>query len=303
MRVVFMGTPLFAIPSLQGIYENYELVGLVTQPDKHNSNSFVKDFAIKNNILLLQPIDIKSEYFEIIKLKPDLIVTCAYGQIIPDEIIDYPKYGCINIHASLLPKLRGGAPIHKAIIEGYEKTGITIMYMNSKMDQGDIISQLEVDIDFNDNYTSLHNKMMYVAKNLVLSTIENIKSEKNNRTKQDHSIATYAWNIKREDEKINFDKSKLEVYNKIRGLSETPGAFCYYEGKICKVFKAKIGENHFMGINGEIGKVYNDGIGVKLNNGEIIFEEIQIEGKKRLKVSEFLNGIQNKESLIGKVLE
>ena len=162
IKVVFMGTPEFAVPVLEGLIENYDVVGVVSQPDKkvgrHQTlvNTPIKDVAVKNNILCLQPEKIKESYDDVLALNPDIIVTCAYGQIIPKEILDYPKFGCINVHASLLPKLRGGAPIHKSIIDGYDKTGITIMYMDIKMDSGDIISQVETIIEDTDNLESLH---------------------------------------------------------------------------------------------------------------------------------------------------
>lgn len=144
LKVIFMGTPEFSLPVLEGLNSKYNVVMVVCQPDKPSNRgvvqySPVKDFAIKNNIKVFQPVNVKNEYHEILSEKPDLIVTCAYGQIIPKEILDYPKYGCINVHASLLPKLRGGAPIHRAIIEGHKETGITIMKMKEKMDAGDII--------------------------------------------------------------------------------------------------------------------------------------------------------------------
>ena len=164
MRIVFMGTPDFSVNVLQGLIDNYkdDIVGVVSQPDRkvgrHQElkNTPVKDLALKYNILVLQPTNIKEEYDKVLELNPDIIITCAYGQIIPKAILDYPKYGCINVHASLLPKLRGGAPIHHALIDGYDKTGITIMYMDSKMDAGDIIKQKETEITDKDNLESLH---------------------------------------------------------------------------------------------------------------------------------------------------
>jgi methionyl-tRNA formyltransferase len=308
IRVVFMGTPVFAVPILEALIKEYNVVGVVTQPDSNLGNvvrySPIKELALKNNIKVLQPENIKSEFYEVIELKPDIVITCAYGQIIPMEILKYPKYGCINVHASLLPELRGGAPIHRAIINGYSKTGITIMYMEEKMDTGDIISQAETNITDEDNVGTLHDRLSILGRDLLMETFPKIISGDINPIKQDSSKATYAWNIKREDEKIDFEKSKREVFNKIRGLNPWPGAYCIFDGKICKVWNSRIGEGYYSNnINGEIVKIYDDGIGVKVEGGEIVLTEIQLEGKKRMPMKEFLNGIQNKESLIGKILE
>ena len=191
IKVVFMGTPLFSVPILEGLIDNYNVIAVVTQPDKpvgrggKISISPIKEVAINNNIKVLQPIKIKEDYKDIISLKPDIIITAAYGQIIPKELLDYPKYGCINVHASLLPKLRGGAPIHHAIIDGYTKTGITIMYMDIGMDTGDIISTKEVDILDTDTMTSLHDKLKIIGRDLLLDTLPNIISGNIKRIKQD----------------------------------------------------------------------------------------------------------------------
>ena len=194
--IVFMGTPEFSVPVLQALIENYKVKAIVTQPDKINGRnnkitfSPVKQVGIDNTILVLQPANIKEEYEEILALEPDLIVTCAYGQIIPRELLNYPRLGCINVHASLLPKLRGGAPINRAIMEGYTKTGITIMYMNTGMDAGDIITQEEVEILDTDTYTSLHDKLKILGRDLLIKTLPSIIDGTNTRTKQDESQVT-----------------------------------------------------------------------------------------------------------------
>ena len=180
IKVVFMGTPDFSVPVLEGLIENYQVVGVVTQPDRKVGRkkeicfSPIKKLALEHNILVFQPEKIRVDFDDILKLNPDIIVTCAYGQIIPKEILDYPKYGCINVHASLLPKLRGGAPIHKSIIDGYLKTGITIMYMDEKMDSGDIISQAETEILDTDTMESLHDRLKLIGKKLLLDTLPTI---------------------------------------------------------------------------------------------------------------------------------
>ena len=308
LKVIFMGTPIFSVPILEALIENCNVIGVVTQPDNVIKGKVVyspiKELAIKHNIKVLQPEKVKTDFYEMINLKPEIIITCAYGQIIPGELIEYPTYGCINVHASLLPKLRGGAPIHWAIINGYSETGITIMYMNEKMDDGDIISQSKIEITAQDNVETLHNKLSIMGKDLLIETLPNIISGNITRTKQNRDEATFAWNLKREDEKIDFDKSKREIYNKIRGLSPWPVAYAIFEGKVTKIWNSRIGEAYYSnGINGEIMTVYKDGIGVKVNNGEIIITEIQLEGKKRMDVKTFLNGVREKEKLIGKIFE
>lgn len=307
LKIVFMGTPEFSVPVLNGLIENYKVRAVITQPDRlvgreqKKVSPPTKVLAEQNTILVIQPENIKKEYEEVLELEPDLIITCAYGQIVPDEILNYPKYGCINVHASLLPKLRGGAPIHKAIIEGYEKTGITIMHMASKMDAGDIISFKEIAIDINDTASTLHDKLKIVAKDLLLETLPSIIESRAPRIKQIEEEATYAFNIKREDERIKFDKTKKQVYNQIRGLNSWPGAYCLIDNKILKVWESymtdEVYPKHF---NGQITKIYKDGIGVKVSNGEIVLKQVQPEGKSKMSAIDFVNGY--KESLIGKIL-
>ena len=310
LKVIFMGTPEFSLPVLEGLNSKYNVVMVVCQPDKPSNRgvvqySPVKDFAIKNNIKVFQPVNVKNEYHEILSEKPDLIVTCAYGQIIPKEILDYPKYGCINVHASLLPKLRGGAPIHRAIIEGHKETGITIMKMKEKMDAGDIISQVKTEILDDDTVGTLHDKLSVLARDLLLSTIPNIISGNINLVRQNEEEATFAWNIKREDEKIDFSKTTREIYNQIRGLNPWPGAYAILSGRFIKIWASRYGDKFFNEevLNGQIVELYKDGIGVKTSNGEIIITELQLEGKRRMLANEFMNGVVNKELLVGRMFE
>ncbi len=307
LRIVFMGTPEFSVPVLEGLIENYKVVGVVTQPDKEVGRkreikfSPVKEVAIKHQIPVFQPEYIKKEYQEILNLQPDLIVTCAYGQIIPKAILDFPKYRCINVHASLLPKLRGGAPIHKAIIENYLRTGITIMYMVEKMDAGDILSQSETVIKKEDTVGTLHDRLSLMGKELLLKTIPDLIAGKITPIPQNEKEVTYAWNIKREEEKIDFTKSTIAIYNQIRGLNPFPGAYATLDGKIVKIYASRISESFFTTKeDGEIGKVYEDGIGVSTKDGEIILTEIQFEGKKKMKVKDFFHGFDG-EKLVGKI--
>ena len=309
LKILFMGTPDFAVNVLNGLIDNYNVVGVVTQPDKevgrHKEIKFspIKEVALKNNIPVYQPVNIRNEYDELIKIDYDMIVTCAYGQIIPKVLLDYPKYKCINVHASLLPKLRGGAPIHKAIINNYPKTGVTIMYMAEKMDAGDIISQVETEITKEDNLESLHDRLSILGTKLLLDTIPNIVSGNINPVKQNEDEVTYAWNIKREVEKIDFNNDVLDIFNQIRGLSPVPGAYSILDDNIVKIYKASIDNNIFNDkVNGEIISVSKDGISVKCHDGKLIITEIQFAGKKRMKVSDYLNG-QDGSKLIGKVFK
>lgn len=309
LKIIFMGTPDFAVPILQGLIDNYKVRAIVTQPDRLVSKKGelkytpVKKVGIDNTILVLQPEKIKDDIQSIKDLEPDIIITCAYGQILPQEILDIPRLGCINVHASLLPKLRGGAPIHRAIMEGYQKTGITIMYMNSKMDEGDIISFEEIEITKEDTASTLHDKLSKLGKELLLKTLPSIINGTNERIKQDSSLATYAFTIKREDEKIDFSKTKRQIYNQVRGLNSYPGAYAIFETKILKIWECYESTNFYPELlDGQITRVYKDGIGVKVGNGEIVLTVVQPEGKGKMKATDFARGLINKGSIEGKIL-
>ena len=306
-RIVFMGTPDFSVPILDELIKNYDVKAVVTQPDKQVGRSGkivfppVKVKAQEHNIVVLQLNNIKEEYSQVIELDPDLIITCAYGQILPKELLDYPKYGCINVHASLLPKYRGGAPIHRAIMNGDKKTGITIMYMDIGMDTGDIIEKEEIEITDTDTVSILHDKLSILGSKLLIKTLPSILNGTNNRTPQDDTNATYAKIIKPEDEKLDFNKSTIQIYNQIRGLNSFPGAYFILDGKRYKVFESIIGnESFYENVNGEVVKLYKEGIGIKTSNGVIILTVIQPEGKSKMNARDFLNG--QKESLVGKII-
>src|SRR5574344_2048402 len=221
LKIVFMGTPDFAVPVLEALIKDYNVRAIVTQPDKlvgrdqHLSYSPVKKVGMEHTMLVLQPVKIRTDFQEVINLEPDLIITCAYGQIIPKEILDCPRLGCINVHASLLPKLRGGAPIQHAIMDGYKETGVTIMYMNEKMDDGDIIAQEKITIGDEETADSLYERLKVLGRDLLMKTLPSIIDGTNSRTKQDLNEVTYAFNIKREDEKLDFAKNKYQLHNQI----------------------------------------------------------------------------------------
>ena len=308
MKVIFMGTPDFAVPVLEGLIENYEVVLVVSQPDKRVGrkqelrNTPIKEVALKNNIPVFQPTKIREDYEEIINLNPDIIVTCAYGQIIPKVILDCPRLGCINVHASLLPKLRGGAPIHKAIIDGYKTTGITIMYMDVKMDNGDIISQKEIEITDSDNLESLHDKLSVLGKELLLETLPSIIEGTNTRTKQNEADVTFAYNITREEEHIDFNKTSREVFNLIRGLSPVPGSNAILFDNEMKIYESIMNDKKYSGNPGEIVDITKQGIVVKTGDSSITITKLKPFGKKMMDASSYVNGI-GKDKLIGKVFE
>ena len=308
IKIVFMGTPDFAVPIFKALADNYNVVAVVTQPDKLVGRkqiltpSPIKKASALYNIPVLQPVKIRNEYDSILKYEPDMIVTCAYGQILPKELLDYPKYKSINVHASLLPKLRGGAPIHHAIMDGYNKTGITIMYMSVLMDRGDIISQSETTITKDDTLESLHDRLSEMGKDLLLKTLPNIISGNINPIKQDESKVTYGYNITKEDEKIDFTKTSTEVDNKVRALNPTPGAYTTLNGKRLKVYDVRLSDRYYANTKpGTIVGFEKDGIRVVAGNKEVILTDIAIEGKKRCLVKDYLNGI-DKEKLLGVVL-
>lgn len=298
--IVFMGTPDFAAGVLEGLVKQYKISMVITQPDRpvgrNGEVKFtpVKEVASKNSILVIQPNKISEALQEINELRPDLLITCAYGQKLPLELLLMPRLGCINVHASLLPKLRGGAPIHRAIMEGYSKTGVTIMYMAESMDTGDMISAEEVEITEDDTAATLHDKLQILGRDLLLKTLPSILEGTNPRIKQVESDATYAFVIKREDEKINFSKTRREIYNQIRGLNSWPGSYCILDDKILKVWKARKTTNVFPELeNGHVTDIYEDGFGVKVSNGEIVLTEVQPEGKKKMAAHDFVNGMPN----------
>lgn len=310
LKIVFMGTPKFAVPILEGLIENYKVVGVVSQPDKEVGRHHklqktpIKELAERYDIPVFQPEKIKNDNEQIKTWKPDLIVTCAYGQIIPDEILTCAKYGAINVHASLLPKLRGGAPIHKAIMYGYPETGITIMRMVKKMDAGDILTQKSTIITQDDNLESLSDRLSKIGKELLLDTIPDLIAGKIKPIPQDESEVTYAYNVTREEEYLDFEhETTLELWNHIRALDPEIGAYAMLDGNIVKIYKCYRTDSFYTSKkNGEISRIYKDGFGVSTRDGEIVITEFQPAGKKKMKVKDYFNGTDANE-LLGKVFE
>lgn len=302
-RIVFMGTASFSLAVLKMlIQEKYHIVGVVSQPDRYVGRKKVltmpdvKVEALKHDIPIIQPSRIKEDYQDIIDLKPDLIITAAYGQIIPQALLDAPSLGCINVHASLLPLYRGGAPVHQCLIDGQEKTGVTIMYMVKKMDAGDIISQKETPITPQDNVGTLYDRLSLLGAELLKETLPDIFNGINQRIPQDESLVTYAPTLSREDERIDWNLSAIQIHNKIRGTNPWPGSYTTYQGKVVKIWNGQIHhcenavKHHAHQANGTIVKIFKDAIGVKVHDGVYLITELQLEGKKKMFVKDYLNG-------------
>lgn len=297
LKVIFMGTPEFSIPVLEMLYENTNLIAVVTQPDRKVGRKKVltpcpcKKYALEHNIKVFTPSKIKEEYEDIINLNPDIIITCAYGQMIPDRLIDFPKYKIVNVHASLLPKYRGGAPINRVIMNGEDKTGITIMFTDKGMDSGDIIKKESIKIDINDNYDIVSDKMSHLGAKLLKEVLPSIIDRSCERIKQNDKDKSLAPIIKREDEHISFNDKSLNVHNKIRGLSSIPCGYAILDDKNIKIYKSTIeGCNNVKDVFGTITRTDKEGIFVACLDKEIKLLEIQVPGKKRVLVKDFLNG-------------
>ena len=302
--IVFMGTPAFSAPILRMLVdEGYDVLAVVTQPDRPVGRKKVltpppvKEEAMKLNLPIIQPTKLKGseELGQIVKLNADLIVTAAFGQILPKELLDAPKLGCINVHASLLPAYRGGAPIHQAIIDGQEKTGVTIMYMEEKLDAGDIIAQSEISIAHNDDTGMLFDRLSKVGSDLLKETLPSIISRTNNRLKQDESLVTFARNISREQERIDWEKSALQVHNHIRGLHPWPVAYTILEEQTVKIWKADTVNTHTKEQPGTVVKIEPDYFVVQTGFEEAIrVNELQPAGKKKMSAEDYLRGVGSK---------
>ena len=303
LNVVFMGTPDFAVPVLKKLIEYTSVKLVVTQPDafvgrkKILTPSPIKQVALENNIEVFTPNNIKEDYQKIVEINPDIIITCAYGQIIPKTLLDLPKHKCVNVHASLLPKYRGGAPIHHALLNGDSESGITIMYMDEGMDDGDIIIQESISIDNDDNIDTLSDKLSLLGADLLIRTLPSILEGNINRIKQNIDEVTFAYIIKRKDEKLDFNNNYKSINNKVRALLNR--SYFIIDGLEYKVVKTR-----FESKKSEIGKInsiYKDGFGIGCNDGEVVILEFIPAGKKQMLVSSYLNGI-NKDSLLGVVV-
>ena len=294
MRILFLGTPDFAVAALERIVgTDNEVVGVVTQPDRKRNRgevSFcpVKQFAVEKGIKVYQYESIRKEGVEDIKaINPDIMITCAFGQIISQEILDIPKYGVINIHASLLPKYRGSSPIQWCLVNGESKTGVTIMRTALAVDSGDILLQKEIDILPEENAGELFDRLAVLGGEAIVEALEIIKDGKAVYTPQQESQATHYPMISKEDGKIDWSKSAREVFNKMRGFTPWPSAFTTLDGKLFKILKCVVSDKIFDGKEGQVfveeRKAY-----VVCGNGTVELKEVQLEGKKAMPVSDFL---------------
>jgi methionyl-tRNA formyltransferase len=294
-----MGTPDFSVPILKALTETeHEIVLTVSQPDRPKGRKRiitpppVKVEAEKHGIPVLQPEKLKENFGEILSYQPDIIITAAYGQILPKELLEAPEYGCINVHASILPELRGGAPIHYAILEGKKETGITIMYMVEQLDAGDILTQKTIPIENNDHVGSLHDKLSEAGAELLSDTLPDLFANRVEPLSQDDEKATFARNIKREEEKIDWTKNHWEVYNHIRGMHPWPVAYTTYDKKNMKIWWAEMDDLTYTGTPGEIVKIVDNQSFIVIcgNKKGLRITEIQPAGKKRMTVEDYLRG-------------
>ena len=300
MKTLFMGTPDFALDTLKYLYENTELLAVFTKVDKVNGRgnkitfSPVKQFALDNGIDVIQPKSLRvDETYNLIKeYNPDLIVVVAYGMIIPKNIIDIPKYGIINVHSSLLPKYRGAAPIHAAIINGDDKTGVSIMYISEGLDEGDVILTKETPIYLEDNLGTLHDRLKVLGAEGVKETIKLMEENKVIRHPQDNSLATFVKPIKKEETKIDFNDKSINIFNKIRGMNPFPVAYTTLNDKVLKLYDSMYVEYIGDEIPGTVIYLGKEGIKVKTSDGAIFIKELKLEGKKKQKATDFINGRQ-----------
>ncbi|HOK16979.1 MAG: methionyl-tRNA formyltransferase [Defluviitoga tunisiensis] len=301
-RIVFMGTPEFGGIVLEEIIKNgYNVIGVFSQPDKPKGRgrkvepTYVKSIALKYGIPVFQPKSVsKGEGFEtLVKLNPNIIITAAFGKILRKNVLEYPEKGCWNVHASLLPKYRGAAPIQRAIENGEKETGITIYKMAEALDAGDIAIQKAIPIDINDNLGAVYNKLVELAKEIIIEFLE--KFDSLTLVSQDDSLATYAEKITSEDLKVNFNWDAIKVHNKIRAYDPIPGVSCEIRGEIVKLFGSELVENYSKKEeipyeNGTIFDKDNTGIYVKCENGIVKIKEIQFPNKRKITTIDAING-------------
>lgn len=307
MKVVYMGTPEFAVPCLKALIDKHEVMAVISQPDKPKGRGKkllptpVKEEALKHNIPVYQPEKIKDEAFieQLSKIDADIFVVAAYGQILPEAILNMPRYGCINVHGSLLPKYRGAAPMQQAVIDGEEVTGITIMYMEKGLDTGDMLLKCEIPITPEDTYGSLHDKMSEAGAKLLLEALDKIEKGEITPEKQDDSKATYAHRIEKSMGHIDWSKSSKEIINLIRGLNPAPGAYTFYNEEMIKLWKAVEVNENYSGTPGEIADINpKKGFTVKTGDSAVLICEMQAKGGKKMSSSDYLRGHAMEKGII-----
>ncbi len=297
-KIIFMGTPPIAKVILEALVrENYDVVLVVTQPDRKSGRkqqltmSAVKSYALTQHLALFQPQHIREEYDAIMDVEADLIVTCAYGQFIPEPLLQHPRYGAINLHASLLPKLRGGAPVHKAIINGETITGMSLMRMVKQMDAGAVMAQRQVSIGEEDTAGVLFDKLAEAGAKLLIEELPSIFDGTAQFVEQDEKEASFAYAITPQEEKIDLHRPLRDVYNQARGLIPFPVGYVYHDGKKVKLHSVrKRVASHSLAI-GECAGMIDGGIAIAVDGGYLLVDEIQLEGKKRTDARSFYNGV------------
>ena len=306
-KIIFMGTPEISSKVLEGlILDGYNIIAVIAQPDRPVGRKKIlmpvptKVVAEKYNIPVYQPVKIRKEYEFVNDLHPDLILTLAYGQIVPQGLLDIPTFGAINLHGSLLPKYRGAAPIQYALLNNDKVAGMTLMRMTKEMDAGEMYAKKEIEIDEEDNSTSLFIKMGDLALELAKESLPLFLEGKLEGIPQDESQVTFAPSIKPEEEKIDLNKTKEQIFGQIRALSETPGAYLYLNELKLKIYKAKIVSDEILGEAGTIVKADKGGLYLQTINGIIALLDLQKEGKNRMDYKSFINGNQN---LVGQLLK
>jgi methionyl-tRNA formyltransferase len=298
-KIIFFGTPPFALPTLKILIEGPDpVVAVVTQPDRRKGRgqkvapTHVKELALRHSLTVLQPERVKEETFlrDIGTLQPDLFVVVAYGEILPEALLALPKHGAVNVHASLLPKYRGAAPISWAILKGEEVTGVTTMMMDEGMDTGDILLQAKLSIGQRETGASLYERLASLGVPLLKETLEGMKAGTIRPTPQDHTLASYAPSIKKEDGSIDWKREAREIDRQVRALNPWPGAFTRWEGKFLKIYKGEVREERPKGKTGAVSWVGADFIGVETGKDSFLIQEVQLEGGKRMSARDFLSG-------------
>jgi len=298
-RIIFFGTPSFAIATLRHLLQGPdEVIAVVTQPDREKGRgrkvipSPVKELSLQHGLTLLQPEKVREEAFQekIKSLQPELFVVVAYGQILPKSLLQIPEHGAVNVHASLLPKYRGAAPIPWAILKGEKVTGVTTMMMDEGMDTGDILLQTEIPIGEEETSETLHDRLALSGAQLLLETVKEIKAGNVHPISQDHSKATHAPPLKKEDGRIDWSKEGKEINRQVRALNPWPGAFTEWNGQLLKIYRGEVREKRSVGKAGVVAWVGLDFIEVETGGGFFLIKEVQLEGKRRMSVREFLAG-------------
>lgn len=308
MKICFMGSMDFAAVILEKLNKEFPIDLVVTQPDRPVGRKRilkgtpVKEKALELDIDLFQPENIKKDHDIIINQNFDFIIVAAYGQMIPDIVLEHGKFRAINVHASLLPKYRGGSPMHRAIINGDDYSGVSIMYMVKKMDAGPILSQSKVKIDPNDDVASLEMKLASIGGDLLIETMHDLLNDNVTSNPQNQEKVTYAYHIKKEEQKLNFNKTAKDNYNLVRGLHPWPIAFFEIDQTPMKVYKADYIEEDASNEVGQIIKINKEGVFIQTSKGQFILKEVQLRGKKRMSINDFMNGIGRQLFVKGQVI-